>query len=226
MTIENIIALLSAFGVGTIFSAVLVFLNNSKRNTLDYIVRERSEWRKELQEILDDLFFVSKRSGAVDRLKNRINPYGQVLKDESQQEFYLRDGHIWRILDESDLQKSNQLELLEDYVRLLRKYDWEKSKKETKYNILASTYCCIIFLLGVSLLAFLIMDTNKSYICLLLSFIGILFHFQILSIYNVLRWKRRRNDKGYFSKEGCKQYLFLFFLGGLPVIISVYYPLC
>ncbi|HFR3773957.1 TPA: hypothetical protein ACHVGQ_000156 [Streptococcus suis] len=222
---DNLITIISGAGLGAILSAVLVFFNNSKRNTLDYIVRERSEWRKELQEILDDLFFVSKRSGAVDRLKNRINPYGKFLKEDSTQEYYLKDGHIWTVLQDIEINKLDlsKMELLENYIRLLWKYDWEKSKKETKYNILASTYCCIIFLLGVSLLAFLIMDTNKSYIGLLLSFIGILFHYPIISKYNKLRLERRKNDKGFFSKEGLKQYLLLICLCGLPVMMSVYY---
>lgn len=221
---DNLITIISGAGVGAILSAVLVFLSNSKRNTLDYIVRERSEWRKELQEILDDLFFVSKRSGAVDRLKNRINPYGKFLKEDSTQEYYLKDGHIWTVLQDIEINKLDlsKIELLENYIRLLWKYDWEKSKKETKYNILALTYYCIIFLLGITLLTFFIIGIKKSGL-LLLSFIGILFHYPIISKYNKLRLERRKNDKGFFSKEGLKQYLLLICLCGLPVMMSVYY---
>ena len=38
MEVGQIIALLSGAGIGAILSAILVFLNNSKRNQIDYIL--------------------------------------------------------------------------------------------------------------------------------------------------------------------------------------------
>lgn len=73
MEASQIITLLSGAGLGAILSAILVFVNNSKRNQLDYITRERSEWRKDIQTILDDLGKVGKRVDAIQRLKSRIN---------------------------------------------------------------------------------------------------------------------------------------------------------
>ena len=46
MEVGQIITLLSGAGLGAVLSAFLVFINNSKKNKLDYIVKERTEWRK------------------------------------------------------------------------------------------------------------------------------------------------------------------------------------
>ena len=51
METSQIITLLSGAGIGAVLSAILVFVNNSKRNQLDYITRERSEWRKKIENI-------------------------------------------------------------------------------------------------------------------------------------------------------------------------------
>lgn len=52
---DQIITLLSGAGLGSILSAILVFVNNSKKNQLDYITKERAEWRKSIKLIIVDL---------------------------------------------------------------------------------------------------------------------------------------------------------------------------
>ena len=96
MNTDQIISLLSGAGIGAVLSAFLTFINSSKKNKLDFITKERSEWRKDIQAILDDLGKVGKRSEAIQRLKSRINPYGKNLTAEDKDSFYLHDGHIWR----------------------------------------------------------------------------------------------------------------------------------
>ena len=76
MATEEIIKLLSAFGIGSIVSALFAFMQSSKRNQLDYITKERSEWRKEMKSIIVDLLHVEDRRSAISRLKTQINPYG------------------------------------------------------------------------------------------------------------------------------------------------------
>ena len=55
LEISPIITLISGAGLGAIISAILVFLNNSKKNQIDYITKERAEWRKQLKIILENL---------------------------------------------------------------------------------------------------------------------------------------------------------------------------
>ena len=143
---SQIITLISGAGIGAILSAFLTFINSSKKNKLDFITKERSEWRKDIQAILDDLGKVGKRSEAIQRLKSRINPYGKNLTAEDKDSFYLHDGHIWRLIKKIDISNTEQVEELADYVRLLWKYDWERSKYEIRFDIINSF---IYFLLVV-----------------------------------------------------------------------------
>lgn len=55
METSQIITLISGAGLGAILSTILVFVNNSKRNWLDYITKERTEWRKSIKLIIVDL---------------------------------------------------------------------------------------------------------------------------------------------------------------------------
>ena len=42
---SQIITLISGAGIGAVLSAFLTFINSSKKNKLDFITKERSEWR-------------------------------------------------------------------------------------------------------------------------------------------------------------------------------------
>ena len=150
METSQIITLLSGAGLGAVLSAILVFANNSKRNQLDYITKERSEWRKDIQIILDDLGKVGKRTEAIQRLKSRINPYGKGLTVKAGDNFYLHEGHIWSLINTIDITNTSQIEKLSDYVRLLWKYDWERSKREIKFDILNSFIYFILVIGSIS----------------------------------------------------------------------------
>ena len=138
MNTDQIIILLSGAGLGAVLSAFLVFINNSKKNKLDFITKERSEWRKDIQIILDDLGKVGKRAEAIQRLKSRINPYGKSKTVDNGDDFYLYEGHIWSLINTIDITNTSQIEKLSDYVQLLWKYDWERSKREIKFDIFNS----------------------------------------------------------------------------------------
>ena len=68
MGTSQIITLLSGAGIGAILSAILVFINTSKKNKLDFITKERSEWRREIKSIIFDLFSENNRHSAISRL--------------------------------------------------------------------------------------------------------------------------------------------------------------
>ena len=146
----QIITLLSGAGIGAVLSAILVFINNSKKNKLDFITKERSEWRRDIQIILDDLGKVGKRAEAIQRLKSRINPYGKNETVDNGDDFYLHEGHIWSLINTIDISNTSQIEKLSDYVRLLWKYDWERSKREIKFDIFNSFIYFILVIGSIS----------------------------------------------------------------------------
>ena len=130
MEVGHIITILSGAGLGAIISAILVFLNNSKRNQLDYITKERAEWRKQLKIILENLKDNQKKDSALIQLKSQINPFGKNMDIKYSKPYYMKDGHIWDILDNNVI----DYDRLSLYIALLLKYDWERSKKEIKFN--------------------------------------------------------------------------------------------
>ncbi len=133
MEISQIITLISGAGLGAILSAILVFANNSKRNQLDYITKERSEWRKSIKLIIVDLLNGENRESAVNSLRTQINPYGYCRNIKYTNEYYMKDGHIWDLLNDFDYSEEKSQKLIQ-YLRLLLKYDWERSKNEVRIN--------------------------------------------------------------------------------------------
>ena len=129
---SQIITLISGAGIGAVLSAFLVFINNSKKNKLDFVTKERSEWRREIKSIIVDLLSGNNRNSAINRLKTQLNPYGRNI-EENNYEFYMNDGHIWKLLDNFDYSSKNVI-ILAKYLELLLKYDWERSKNEVIFD--------------------------------------------------------------------------------------------
>lgn len=135
MEISQIITLLSGAGIGAISSAFLAFVNNSKKNKLDFITKERSNWRKEIKSIIVDLLNGNNRHSAISRLETELNPYGRNISKIKEYEFYMNDGHIWQLIDNFDY-SINNIKKLTKYLEILLKYDWERSKREIKFDVI------------------------------------------------------------------------------------------
>ena len=174
METNQIITLISGAGIGAVLSAFLTFINSSKKNKLDFITKERSEWRKDIQVILDDLGKVGKRSEAIQRLKSRINPYGKNLTAEDKDSFYLHDGHIWRLIEKIDISNTEQVEELADYVRLLWKYDWERSKDEIRFDIINSFIYFILVVGFIFNFLLILIKFEELWFQVMLGFISII----------------------------------------------------
>ena len=140
MNTDQIIILLSGAGLGAVLSAFLVFVNNSKKNKLDFITKERSEWRREIKSIIVDLLSGNNRYDAISRLETQLNPYGRNTK-ENNYEFYISDGHIWKLVDKFDYSTKN-VNKITKYLELLLKYDWERSKKRNFIIIMKMLFFC------------------------------------------------------------------------------------
>lgn len=130
MEVGQVVALLSGAGIGAILSAILVFLSNNKKNQLDYIVKERTEWRKKLEGIIENLQVPSEREGALKRLRAQINPYGYNIDIKNTKDYFMKDGHIW-----DSLAKGKYKDIIY-FLSLLLKHDWERRKQEAKFQYL------------------------------------------------------------------------------------------
>lgn len=140
MDTSQIVDLLSGVGIGAVLSAVLLFINNSKKNKLDFITKERSEWRSEIKSIIVDLLTKSDQNTAIARLETQLNPYGRSISEEySKYEFYMNDGHIWKLVNDFGYSNEN-VKILTEYLELLLKYDWERSKREVNFSYTGVLY--------------------------------------------------------------------------------------
>lgn len=131
LTIEQIVSIISAVGISTIVSAIIAFVQNNKKNNLDFVTKERSEWRKKLKEILSELSDDTKKESAIIKLKSEINPYGKNMEFKHTKPYYMKEGHIWDILDSGEKVDFDRLAF---YIELLLKFDWERSKSEVRFR--------------------------------------------------------------------------------------------
>ena len=168
LTIEQIVSIINAIGLSAIVSAIITFVQNNKKNNLHFVTKERSEWRKKLKEILSELRDDTKKESAIIKLKSEINPYGKNMSNKNIKPYYMKEGHIWDLLDGGEEVDFDRLAF---YIELLLKFDWERSKREVSFNpikvinrvlnfllFFSSLYC--IYLVSIN---FLCNETNTLY---------------------------------------------------------------
>lgn len=130
-------------------SAAISYINSRKKDNVQYITGERKEWRESIRNIASFLHEATYKETLqlLTDLKIRINAFGNKTGSKN----YLNDSHIWELMEEieseqlsDDLLKLKQEQLIE-YLSLLLKVDWERSKLEVKGNIY-STVSYILFI--------------------------------------------------------------------------------
>lgn len=123
-----------------IISVIISYLIFQKGNQLKYITEERKEWRDKLRKIAGKLYGADteKTMKLITELKVRINTYG--YGKELDKENFTIDAHIWNLINE--MERLNQEDIdndsvrlnyqirMIDYISLLLKDDWERSKME------------------------------------------------------------------------------------------------
>lgn len=182
MEVGQIITLLSGAGIGAVLSAFLVFINNSKKNKLDFVTKERSEWRRSIKSIIVDLLSGSNRYDAISRLETQLNPYGKYI-EESKYEFYMSDGHIWKLVDNFDYSSEN-VKILTRYLELLLKYDWERSKREVNYSYNSVLYKVFNIFITISLLFLFLLMKGSWFDSKNMAIFGFVFPFFIIIVYS------------------------------------------
>lgn len=179
METGQITTLISGAGIGAVLSAILVFVNNSKKNKLEFITKERSEWRRDIKSIIVDLLNGNNRHSAIYRLETQLNTYGRYISKEDEYEFYMNDGHIWKLIDNFDYSSKN-VRILTKYLELLLKFDWERSKREIKFDAINNLIYFVLVVGSLSNFLFLlnikeILDTVLLTLSSLFMILGIFF---------------------------------------------------
>ena len=80
MNIEILTAILSSTLISSILAAVFSILSNRKKEYIENITKERKEWREKLRKIAKEITKctdITQLQLAIEKLKVRINPYGQ-----------------------------------------------------------------------------------------------------------------------------------------------------
>ena len=157
LTSEQIVSIVSAVGISAIVSAIITFVQNNKKNNLDFVTKERSEWRKKLKEILSELSDGGDKNSAIIKLKSEINPYGKNMEFKNTKTYYMKDGHIWDLLDGKD---DVDFDRLGFYIGLLLKFDWERSKSEVRFKPTKGVNRVMNFLLFFSSLYCIYLSSN------------------------------------------------------------------
>ncbi|MBC1500936.1 hypothetical protein HB943_09980 [Listeria weihenstephanensis] len=139
--------------VATIVTGIFSFIQFGRTNSLKYITEERKIWRNEMRNIVEELSDCKKNNIylILNKIKVRINAYG--LSDS---ENIHQDAHIWRTIKRLEDKYSNQdRDLLIEFISLLLKGDWERSKNETNggsHNFVANIgYLIAVFLFSMFL---------------------------------------------------------------------------
>ena len=140
---KNVVEIILTSGIITTIISCIMF---SEKKQLKYITKERKEWRDTLRRLAEELKTANLKETKkiLTKLKVRINTYGYDCCSSEKNVF--EDAHIWELI--SDIEKlssenkakDNNIvlkkyqEKMVDYISLLLKDDWERSKTETKIS--------------------------------------------------------------------------------------------
>ena len=140
-----------------VIAAIISYITTQKSNQLKYITAERAKWRKEIKYIAGNLSeckeYTKKAKRLLTDLKLRINSYGKRKTYPSDICLnFFKDEHIWKEIEAIETGEDfiKHRDRVLDYLELLLKFDWERSKseakKEQKTLFLAISFFIIIFI--------------------------------------------------------------------------------
>lgn len=148
---EEMEILLGSAVIAAICSGIVSYSISRHQGNLQYITGERKEWREKIRKNATRLHKADYKETLkiLAELKVRINAFGNNGVSSS----FKDDAHIWEVVKEIEEKEPSsgvlklQQELLIQYLSLLLKNDWERSKKEVTGDIykLLSRICYISF---------------------------------------------------------------------------------
>lgn len=189
--------ILTSSVIAAVISGIFAIVQQKNSTTARYVIEQREEWREKIRDIANEIYNSNEKTigEILVKLKTRINPYGRSLefvfinshnrkkikrkdkkklisKENRQEEYYLRDGHIWRVIEkiEKGVDFNQNKNILVDYLSYLIKFDWERAKTESSINK-NQIVSIIIEFFAVFLLAFYLSPITKENIIFLVIFV-------------------------------------------------------
>lgn len=161
----NLETLLTPTLLVAIVSGILAFIQFQKSNSLKYITEERQKWRTEIRNVIVEIEKFADDTNKIrpilSFLKGRINAYGL-----SHSKSYNKDYHIWQTVKQLENPKNDEFfrfdkQLLINFLALLLKNDWERSKIEIEGNR-KSNFNHLLFIISIILFIFMCMTDFKD----------------------------------------------------------------
>lgn len=179
---DEILKLIAAFGIGTFLSGFLSFLSNSKNNLVEFEVENYQNRRKEILRISNNLssYEIKKTEQAIEKLRMVLSPEDSSLLDKTQaeidnigKEYYLKDAHIWKLINKFNYSLDSN-KLLRKYLRLLLEYEETKVRNRINWNItLFFSLLCKAIPILLEIYFAIAVETNETFA--FVHFIGIMF---------------------------------------------------
>ena len=185
--------LLSSAVIAAILSGIISFFISKRQANLQYITSERKEWREKIRIIASQINGAGykKTLKLLTELKVRINAFGNKDIKVS----YSSDSHIWCLINEIEEKelKGKDLKLKQkqmvEYLSLLLKFDWERSKKEVQgdmYNVISLLLFVISGIYFVVSVFYLKVKNIEAYIFVS---ICIIYFLMIVIVYSVFMFE-------------------------------------
>ena len=231
-TIITIIGSSAFIGIVTL---ILNWAQNRKNNSLNYITEERKVWREKIREIaagIEKCKYQGKEENNIEqylsRLEMNINPYGRTFQTD-----YAIDGHVWNVIEEirrsdSENRFIQNRKLLLEYLSLMLKEDWERSKGEVRGYSDIMIYVCMESIVAILYSLFYI------YV-LKLESVSVLFGVLLLNIFTLLlikiifvdevnylvRNSNRGRIKDFIKREKKKKAIIIFYVASIIFYLFV-----
>lgn len=191
--------LLSSAVIAAVIASIFTWVTCQYQQSNSYITAERAarslRLKKAMEMLVSSCGKNKKSLVALQQIKCEINPYGRLesnptkevksffkkrVKTVENKEHYLQDGHIWRAIKNYEIASSDQkdaaLNILLRQLEYLLKYDWERSKKEIRFNAwLVGSF--VSTMAGLAVLIILAWQTNP------LDVKAIAFEFCVLTLF-------------------------------------------
>lgn len=157
--------LLQMIGSSVVIVALINMVMQNKSNQITHITDSRAIWRQDIKNYTKKINSSDGKAllAVLDAIKVNLNGYGCHKKNEYPRDEkldFLKDEHIWKSIDRIETEcikgtrKDNTLikkekDRLCQFLVLLLKFDWERSKDEVKKNMMAVfsvLFFCLSFL--------------------------------------------------------------------------------